>query len=1046
MSAVPRVVVSAPSSGHGKTALAVGLLAAFAGRGLSAVGFKVGPDHTDAAYLGAAAGSPGRNLDPRLVGAHRVAPLFAHAAQGRDIAVVEGTMGLFDSLAGRVETDSTAGVAAALRAPVIMVVDVGAMGQSVAALVHGFRAYDELTWLGGVILNRVASDRHEQLLREALDDIGVPVYGALRRRDLPSTLPPRHEGVVPVLHREVEALRGIRRLGESVAGAVDLDGLLALAHSAPDLPATPWSPASELALAPDDTAAVMVGRRPVVALAGGQGLSFTYAETRELLEAAGATVVPVDPLRDELLPEGTDALIVGGALPEAYAEELSANRRLCADVADLARSGRPVIAEGAGLLWLAQSFDGRPMCGVLDATGSTGDQMIVGYRDATARATTAVAEVGARVVGYKQHRGVVNPRSGQTPAWTWNSGTPEGFVWRRVHASQLSLHWAGFPEIARRLVLSARPGDGPTPEGSWAQATGPVPVVGGALDYGTPTAESAPRLRAVPAGGSVVETTEASTSPGPPRLRVVPPLPEPDDGRGYDAAEQVTDGFGFAGVPGARAGEPMGDGYAYVMPGEQVPPDAGDPRRPGGAEFGFPVGRPAAGNRFGSPARRDDEPVPPGSAVPADGFGPRAMPGPASGVPAHGFADGGSPPFPGRGPGPMGSAGQPSAVPALDGDGFDQRPRLRAVSSIPAYDDEFGPGPGGGFGPASSEWSSGGIPPPVSPGQPPAGPARSGGFPDQPGLFPPPGGGHAPASPDETAPFPSPGVGYRPGSPDHAGAFPRPGGGHGPAPADLPGPFPPVGRGHGPAFADGAAPFPSPGDGYGPRSRDDAGTLLPPGGGHGPVSHDRPGPFPPPGSGHGSTSADQEGLFAPPSGHGPASADRPGPLPQPGSVHGSASADQARLFAPPSGHGPASADQPGPFPPPSRGHGPASADQAGPFRPTGGYQGQPSALSRGGHGSMQDGSGPAGVPHQPSGPGGRHPADGRPANQWGVAPVTGGQPVPGGGDQTLSGRAAADGALDGGTAEVPTVRVRAPQPPRQTGGGGRMRDEDGGIA
>ncbi|MEV4619648.1 cobyrinate a,c-diamide synthase [Asanoa sp. NPDC049573] len=483
MSAVPRVVVSAPSSGHGKTALAVGLLAAFAGRGLSAVGFKVGPDHTDAAYLGAAAGSPGRNLDPRLVGAHRVAPLFAHGAQGHDIAVVEGTMGLFDSLAGRVETDSTAGVAAALRAPVVMVVDVGAMGQSVAALVHGFRAYDELTWLGGVILNRVASDRHEQLLREALDDIGVPVYGALRRRDLPSALPPRQEGVVPVVHREVEALRGIRRLGESVAGAVDLDGLLALANSAPQLPVTPWSPAGELALSPDDTAAVHLGRRPVVALAGGAGISFSYTETHELLEAAGATVVLFDPLRDELLPESADGLVVGGALPEAYAEDLSANRRLCADIADLARSGRPVIAEGAGLLWLAQSFDGRPMCGVLDATGATGDQMIVGYRDATARATTAVAEVGTRVVGYKQHRGVVNPRSGQTPAWTWNGGTPEGFVWRRVHASQLALHWAGFPEIARRLVLAARPGEAPEPGGggrTWARATGTVPVLGGA--------------------------------------------------------------------------------------------------------------------------------------------------------------------------------------------------------------------------------------------------------------------------------------------------------------------------------------------------------------------------------------------------------------------------------------------------------------------------------------------------------------------------------------------------------------------------------------
>ncbi|WP_203705675.1 cobyrinate a,c-diamide synthase, partial [Asanoa iriomotensis] len=689
MSAVPRVVVSAPSSGHGKTALAVGLLAAFAGRGLTAVGFKVGPDHTDAAYLGAAAGSPGRNLDPRLVGAHRIAPLFAHGAEGHDIAVVEGTMGLFDSLAGRVETDSTAGVAAALRAPVIMVVDVGAMGQSVAALVHGFRAYDELTWLGGVILNRVASDRHEQLLREALDDIGVPVYGALRRRDLPSTLPPRHEGVVPVLHREVEALRGIRRLGESIAGAVDLDGLLALARSAPNLPTTPWSPATELAATPDDTAAVLVGRRPVVALAGGLELSFAYAETRELLEAAGATVVAVDPLRDELLPEGTDALVIGGALPEAYAEELSANRRLCADVADLARSGRPVIAEGAGLLWLTQAFDGRPMCGVLDATGTTGDQMIVGYRDATARATTAVAEIGARVVGYKQHRGVVSPRAGQTPAWTWNGGTPEGFVWRRVHASQLSLHWAGFPEIARRLVLAARPGAGPAPGGSWGQPTGAVPVIGprAEIDYGTapteaatdgrgfPAVDGAPRLRAVPGGATPEPAGEGAPPADPPRLRVVPPLPDdddPTDGRGFAPPEHVTDGFGFAGVPGARGG--AADGYAYVMADEG--PD-GARRQAGGEpgrEFGFPLGRggiPAAGSGFG--------PAMPASAVPttggsrpvahpppiSDGYGPFGPDAAATSDHDPAWAGGASAHRPPDDFGPFGPGGSPSAQPTV---------------------------------------------------------------------------------------------------------------------------------------------------------------------------------------------------------------------------------------------------------------------------------------------------------------------------------------------------------------------------------------------
>ncbi|MEV1290324.1 cobyrinate a,c-diamide synthase [Micromonospora sp. NPDC049679] len=448
MTAVPRLVVSAPSSGHGKTAVAVGLLAACAARGITVAGFKIGPDYTDAAYLGLAARRPGRNLDPQLVGAERIGPLFAHGSAGADLAVIKGTMGLFDSLAGRAETDSTATVAAALRAPVILVLDVSAMGQSVAAVVHGFRAYDEVLSLGGVILNKVASDRHEQLLREALDDIGTPVLGVLRRRDLAAALPSRQHGVMPVAHRSIEASRAVRRLGESVGAAVDLDRILALARSAPQLPVEPWSSGESDPGEPG-------GRRPVVAVAGGPAMPYAYAETAELLAAAGATVAPVDPLRDEALPEGTDALVIGGALPESYAEELSANRRLCAAVAELARSGAPVLAEGTGLLWLAREFDGRPMCGVLDVTGVSMDQTVVGYREATARATTAVAQSGTRLVGYKQHRGVVIPRAGQTPAWSWGSGAAEGFVWRRVHASQLALHWAGVPGIARRLVAAA---------------------------------------------------------------------------------------------------------------------------------------------------------------------------------------------------------------------------------------------------------------------------------------------------------------------------------------------------------------------------------------------------------------------------------------------------------------------------------------------------------------------------------------------------------------------------------------------------------------
>src|SRR5262249_48134686 len=173
---------------------------------------KFAPDLVAPDVLVLAAGRPGRNLDPRMVGAHRIGPLFVHGAAALDIAVVEGTMGLFDGLAGRTDTESTAQISGLLRAPVVLVIDVGAMGQSVGALVPGFRAYDELLGLGGVILNRVASSQHEQLLREALDDIGVPVLGALRRRALSDVglgapLPSRQHGVAPVVHGSLDAIR-----------------------------------------------------------------------------------------------------------------------------------------------------------------------------------------------------------------------------------------------------------------------------------------------------------------------------------------------------------------------------------------------------------------------------------------------------------------------------------------------------------------------------------------------------------------------------------------------------------------------------------------------------------------------------------------------------------------------------------------------------------------------------------------------------------------------------------------------------------------------
>jgi cobyrinic acid a,c-diamide synthase len=447
---VARVVIAAPASGHGKTTVATGLLAAFARRRMTVAPFKVGPDYIDPGYHALAAGRPGRNLDPVLVGEELIGPLFAHGARGAQLAVIEGVMGLYDGRTGAGDTGSTAHVARLLEAPVILVVDAAAQGRSVAALVHGFRSFGNVR-LGGVILNRVGSDRHEAILREACEEVGTPVLGALRRADAVAA-PSRHLGLIPAAERRAEALASVDALAALIADHIDLAAVLALARSAPPLAAEPWTPEAQ----------DPVPGRPVVALAGGPAFSFSYAETAELLTGAGAEVVTVDPLRDEKLPPGTRGLVVGGGFPEVYAAELSANEPLRLAVASLAAVGQPIVAECAGLLWLCRTLDDAPMCGVLDADAAMTPTLTLGYRDAVALSDSPLAEAGTRITGHEFHRTTVHPRSGLLlspaggAAWAWRGADPEGFATSNVQASYLHLHWAGRPSIARRVVAAAR--------------------------------------------------------------------------------------------------------------------------------------------------------------------------------------------------------------------------------------------------------------------------------------------------------------------------------------------------------------------------------------------------------------------------------------------------------------------------------------------------------------------------------------------------------------------------------------------------------------
>jgi len=438
---IPRIVVAGTHSGVGKTTVAVGFMAALRARGRRVAPGKVGPDFIDPSYHALATGRPGRNLDAWLCGEELIAPLFLHGAAGADLAVVEGVMGLYDGRTGTGGEASTAHVARLLGAPVILVVDARGMADSVAALIRGFRDHDPRVRLAGVVLNRVGSERHAEILRAALTPLGLPVLGCLSRDDA-LAVPSRHLGLVPVAERGDAAGRMITALAGRIAGSCDLDAIEALAATAPPTTATPWTPPHP----PSPSAQVRV------AVAGGPAFSFVYAEHRELLAAAGAEVCDFDPLAASALPEGTDALYLPGGFPEEHAEALSGNPPMRRAVLAHAARGRPVLAECGGLLYLCETLDGWPQCGVLPAAATMAERVVLGYREAVAETGGGPWRVGDRLRAHEFHASTVTPRAGRRAAWCLADGTREGFARARTHASYLHPHWAAAPHVAQRLV------------------------------------------------------------------------------------------------------------------------------------------------------------------------------------------------------------------------------------------------------------------------------------------------------------------------------------------------------------------------------------------------------------------------------------------------------------------------------------------------------------------------------------------------------------------------------------------------------------------
>ena len=452
------VVIAAPASGSGKTLLSLVLLAWARAQGLTIQPFKVGPDSLDPQWLSATAERPCRNLDLSLCGVSWVQRAFQGYGGEAELTLVEGVMGLFDGI-GCSQDGSTAAVAHQLELPVVLVVDAGGQAASLAAVVKGFRDHDPGLQIAGVVLNRVSTERHRELLSAVLASIEMPLLGCLPRNDA-LDLPSRHLGLAPVHELKRQAIRQQQwaRLAEQ---HLDLETFRSLLKA-------PVAGVAPLATIPPAT-----GVELPVAVASDEAFHFRYPETEELLQHLGMPVVRWSPLADEPLPMEARGVIIPGGFPEQHAARLSSCKRSLQNLVDWADQ-RPIYAECGGMLMLGESLtdlEGKQhaMAGLLPFQASRG-QLQVGYRQMTPQRDGLLVRRGEQLRGHEFHRWTLHHRRDPQDAsvlWEvegWRRDrASEGWGTCTIHASWVHLHWASSTTICSRWRNALATGPKPEP-------------------------------------------------------------------------------------------------------------------------------------------------------------------------------------------------------------------------------------------------------------------------------------------------------------------------------------------------------------------------------------------------------------------------------------------------------------------------------------------------------------------------------------------------------------------------------------------------------
>lgn len=459
------IIIAGERSGVGKTTVTLALLAAMKARSLSnqtsVQSFKVGPDYIDPMFHSYITGLPCRNLDPVLTSEDYVRSCFAKHSRPADYSLIEGVMGLFDGATGKDDTASTAHIARLLNVPVVLILNCASTSRSIAAIAHGYRTFDPRIQIAGVVLNRVGSDRHLELLTQALEPLNLPILGVLRRQDN-IAIPDRHLGLIPTA--EMSDLDGIiDRLAHLGETCFDWEKLLPLMGSPHPLSHED----REVIVAPHLLREMGLGGGGLrIAIAQDKAFSFYYADNLDLFREMGAELVPWSPISDRTLPENIQGLYFGGGFPEVFATELTENKTARESVHKAIAAGIPTYAECGGLMYLCdrlvdfeeQSF---AMVNIFPTTAKMGKRLTLGYRQAIALRDSPLVKKGDRVWGHEFHRSSLTEISDR-PLYSLQGYDShlqyptEGWQKYQVHASYNHLHFGAQRHLLSRFLVNCQ--------------------------------------------------------------------------------------------------------------------------------------------------------------------------------------------------------------------------------------------------------------------------------------------------------------------------------------------------------------------------------------------------------------------------------------------------------------------------------------------------------------------------------------------------------------------------------------------------------------